>query len=209
MNIKEYSLKKDGEKYVTNNIKVKELRCKDGTDEIRQDYVTVCIAQFWRTLTNGPVIINSAFRTKNHNKKIGGVSNSSHLKSCALDIKKPAGFSTEILGNFLYSIGVERIKVVSSYVHFDIDDEKLKWLVGKFTKINIPYQNFLLKNGVKSYLVAIIQWKLNVLGYEAGIEDGIFGKNTEKAVRFYQEDMNLKSDGIIGINTWNKLFKNI
>lgn len=208
MNIKEYSLKKDGEKFVTNNIKVKELRCKDGTNAIRQDYVTVCIAQLWRTISNESVIINSAFRTKNHNKKIGGVSNSSHLKSCALDIKKPAGLSTEILGNFLYSIGVERIKVVSSYVHFDIDDTKLKWLVGKFTKINIQYQNFLLKNGVKSYLVAIIQWKLNELGYEAGIEDGIFGKNTEKAVSLYQEDMNLKVDGIVGLNTWNKLFKN-
>ena len=35
MNIKKYSLKKDGNKNITPNIKVRELRCKDGTDIIK------------------------------------------------------------------------------------------------------------------------------------------------------------------------------
>ena len=35
--------------------------------------------------------------------------------------------------------------------------------------------------------------------------DGIYGKNTEKAVREYQTKKNLKVDGIVGKNTWASL----
>jgi len=35
--------------------------------------------------------------------------------------------------------------------------------------------------------------------------DGIFGPETESAVRFFQEDTGLSVDGIVGPNTWNTL----
>ena len=35
--------------------------------------------------------------------------------------------------------------------------------------------------------------------------DGIFGENTQKAVRIFQSIFNLSVDGIIGFETWYKI----
>lgn len=37
--------------------------------------------------------------------------------------------------------------------------------------------------------------------------DGIFGFNTEQAVRAFQKDCALKSDGIVGAHSWSYLFE--
>lgn len=36
--------------------------------------------------------------------------------------------------------------------------------------------------------------------------DGIFGKQTEAAVKAYQERKGLVADGIVGLKAWNMLF---
>ncbi len=46
-------------------------------------------------------------------------------------------------------------------------------------------------------------------GYVAPPADGIFGPNTEKAVKKYQKEHNLVADGIIGPNTWRKIVDDI
>lgn len=48
------------------------------------------------------------------------------------------------------------------------------------------------------------QWQtfLNANGYQCGIIDGIFGKNTELAVKQWQAAHGLTADGIIGPKTW-------
>lgn len=37
------------------------------------------------------------------------------------------------------------------------------------------------------------------------VEDGLFGKATEAAVKAYQKKHGLKADGIVGVNTWKKI----
>ena len=37
--------------------------------------------------------------------------------------------------------------------------------------------------------------------------DGAFGEGTEKAVKTFQTKQNIEADGIVGMNTWNKLLK--
>jgi len=64
-----------------------------------------------------------------------------------------------------------------------------------------------LKKGDKNEYVLCWQRYLNLSGFFCGVEDGIFGKNTEKAVKDYQEAHGLKADGIIGKNTWNSVGK--
>lgn len=51
------------------------------------------------------------------------------------------------------------------------------------------------------------QWQafLNANDFPCGIIDGIFGKNTEKAVKQYQAAHGLVADGIIGPKTWASL----
>ncbi|MGC9497799.1 peptidoglycan-binding domain-containing protein [Streptomyces sp. WG7] len=45
----------------------------------------------------------------------------------------------------------------------------------------------------------------NLWGYDAGAEDGIFGPATETAIKAFQKDVGLASDGIVGPNTWRVL----
>jgi N-acetylmuramoyl-L-alanine amidase len=46
-----------------------------------------------------------------------------------------------------------------------------------------------------------VQRYLNSLGFHAGREDGIFGQDTDRAVRTFQENMGLPADGIVGAST--------
>ena len=55
----------------------------------------------------------------------------------------------------------------------------------------------------------IAQDDLNTLGYTTGGLDGIFGANTENAVKRYQASRGLAADGIIGCNTWRSLQENV
>ena len=60
----------------------------------------------------------------------------------------------------------------------------------------------ILKRGDKGEDVLQLQHLLNLKMYNAGVEDGIFGKNTEAAVKLLQADYGLKVDGIVGKDTW-------
>ena len=64
----------------------------------------------------------------------------------------------------------------------------------------------IVKNGSKGDLVKLVQLMLNENGYNCGAADGIFGTNTEKAVEKYQRAKGLSVDGIVGNNTYAKLF---
>lgn len=62
-----------------------------------------------------------------------------------------------------------------------------------------------LKKGAKNDYVLHWQKFLNQSGFFCGLEDGIFGKNTELAVKQYQMSKGLVADGIIGPKTWNSV----
>lgn len=59
--------------------------------------------------------------------------------------------------------------------------------------------------GAGSYYVRLLQSCLNYLGYNAGSADGIYGPNTESAIRSFQRNNGLSVDGIAGENTWRYL----
>jgi len=47
------------------------------------------------------------------------------------------------------------------------------------------------------------------LDFLHGNLDGIFGANTENAVKRYQASRGLSADGIIGCNTWRSLQEDV
>jgi N-acetylmuramoyl-L-alanine amidase len=49
--------------------------------------------------------------------------------------------------------------------------------------------------------VRSLQRKLNVLGFDAGREDGLFGRNTDRAIREFQRNVGDEPDGIVGLHT--------
>lgn len=61
-----------------------------------------------------------------------------------------------------------------------------------------------IKNGCRGEDVKTLQSTLNKNGYNLTV-DGIFGKNTETAVRDYQKKNALSIDGIVGAKTWTML----
>ena len=62
-----------------------------------------------------------------------------------------------------------------------------------------------LKSGSKGEDVKALQVLLNGYGYSCGKADGIFGSNTEKAVKAFQHDKGLEEDGIAGEDTMSAL----
>jgi len=77
-----------------------------------------------RAEANIPFIINSGYRTQKHNKKIGGVKSSSHLKGLAADIKCVDSRSRFIMLNSLISAGFTRIGIAKTFIHVDFDVDK-------------------------------------------------------------------------------------
>ena len=63
----------------------------------------------------------------------------------------------------------------------------------------------LLKVGTTSSEVVQVQTELNYLGYNVGKVDGIFGSNTQGAVKAFQTAESLSSDGVVGPITGNRL----
>jgi len=65
--------------------------------------------------------------------------------------------------------------------------------------------NMLLKVGSRGEAVKKLQENLNRLGFNCGAADGIFGPNTEAAVRAFQKAYGLAVDGIAGPATLGKI----
>jgi len=64
-----------------------------------------------------------------------------------------------------------------------------------------------LKVGSRGEKVSLLQKTLNNKGFSAGKVDGIFGKNTRKAVITFQKASKIKVDGIAGKQTQSKLYE--
>ena len=63
-----------------------------------------------------------------------------------------------------------------------------------------------LEMGSSGLQVQQLQEKLIALKYYGGPVDGKYGYSTVQAVRAFQTANGIKSDGVVGPNTWNKLF---
>lgn len=79
-------------------------------------------------------------------------------------------------------------------------------IVGNNTYAKL-FTDCLLKNGSRGELVKQLQTRLNEQGYKAGTADGIFGRNTEQAVKALQSVAGITVDGKVGKNTWTALLE--
>lgn len=85
----------------------------------------------------------------------------------------------------------------------------LDGIVGRNTwqaLLNINPASQVLKRGGKSSSVLFLQRLLLSYLYPISNLDGIFGGETERAVKAFQSENGLVADGIVGANTWRKLF---
>jgi len=77
-----------------------------------------------RAISSVPYKINSGYRTKEHNRKVGGSETSSHLLGCAADIHCNNSRIREKIMFGLISAGFQRIGIANTFIHCDIDPNK-------------------------------------------------------------------------------------
>ena len=198
---------------ISEHFKASEFACKDGTNTLLFDKDIISILERFREYVEAPVTINSAYRTKSYNRKVGGASNSYHLYGRAFDIPFISTYknltSVDKMCNFFNTLGLKGIIKYPNFVH--IDTRTTKYHANNsgshltFGTVNIPFKGN-LKEGSNNIYVGIMQYKLKMLGYNIGNSDMIFGTKTLNAVKEYQKVNGLSVDGIVGKNTWSKLF---
>ena len=64
-----------------------------------------------------------------------------------------------------------------------------------------------LRPGMHGDAIARLQERLQSLGIYSGSVDGVFGPETERAVKQAQRNNNLQPDGIVGPDTWRALLR--
>lgn len=123
-----YSKKKDGNKKLSENFKVKEFACSDGTDPVFVAPELVDVLQKIRTHFGKAVHVNSAYRTPARNKKVGGATYSQHLYGTAADIKI-TGISPKRVAEYVETIMPDSggIGIYSNFVHVDVREKKSRW----------------------------------------------------------------------------------
>lgn len=128
MTIKAYSKKKDGNKAISKNFKVKEFACSDGTDPIFIDSELVNILQKVRSHFGKSVTITSAYRTPTKNKAVGGTTYSQHLYGKAADIKVK-GVAPKKVASYVETLLKNKggIGIYNSFTHIDVRSTKARW----------------------------------------------------------------------------------
>lgn len=121
---------------LTKNFKLSEFDCKDGSEMPSQLLPNVLelaeSLQELRESINSPIKINSAYRSLEHNSKIGGSKSSQHLFGKAADIvvkgKTPAQVATMI--KLLILEGKMKqggIGIYDNFTHYDTRGYKARW----------------------------------------------------------------------------------
>lgn len=77
-----------------------------------------------REIAGVPFVINSGFRTPEHNRAVGGSPTSSHLTGHAADIMCKSGGRRLLIVRALFQAGFKRIGIAKTFIHVDNDPGK-------------------------------------------------------------------------------------
>lgn len=189
--------------YVTGRtLTVKEFRGSSNSNLLWTEKRAMLAWNSQRYIYGKPIKVGYAFRRPWE----GGHSTlSQHYAGLAFDVGQTL---TTTERNNLYNSAVnsgvwtyvEPQILTPTWIHFDKRRGNPACSTGGYPQIQM---------GSRGAYVMIAQDDLNTLGYKTGGLDGIFGSNTQTAVKSYQQNKGLAVDGIIGCNTWRSLQEDV
>ncbi|TWM85108.1 N-acetylmuramoyl-L-alanine amidase XlyA [Bacillus licheniformis] len=145
-------------------------------------------------------------------KPLSGKKTSSSAKPSPSPVSKAAEYKIE-KGDTIWGIAKELKVGVEDILKLNPGIDPTKLQIGQTIKVkgapstsnggSKAVRN--LKAGMSGSDVKKLQSKLNSLGFNAGKVDGIFGSQTESAVKQFQKAVGIAVDGIVGPNTRSKL----
>jgi uncharacterized protein YcbK (DUF882 family) len=121
---------------ITENFSLSEFDCKDGTElpsALLHNILELADnLQVLRDYLGVPVKINSAYRSLEHNRKIGGSTSSQHLLGKAADIVVKFKTPDEVANAIKYLISEGKMKqgglsAYDTFTHYDIRGYKARW----------------------------------------------------------------------------------
>lgn len=121
---------------LTENFSLDEFKSKDGSAfpaEVVQNLgVLAKQLQALRDHLKKPITITSGYRSKEHNKKIGGALDSFHVRGMAADIQvagmKPKEVAEEIEKLIKEGKIMEGgIGIYNSWIHYDFRNKRIRW----------------------------------------------------------------------------------
>lgn len=123
------------ERHLTPHFTLDEVRCRCcgslGGDEVVSNARRLAkLLEFVRAGYQRPMVVRSWYRCPAHNKAVGGVPNSYHMRGLAADIAIKSGEERYHLVRAAQAAGVERIGVYLKFVHLDIgpDPAPVLWV---------------------------------------------------------------------------------
>ena len=189
--------------YVTGRtLTVKEFRGSSNSNLLWTEKRAMLAWNSQRYIYGKPIKVGYAFRRPWE----GGHSTlSQHYAGLAFDVGQTL---TTTERNNLYNSAVnsgvwtyvEPQILTPTWIHFDKRRGNPACSTGGYPQIQV---------GSRGAYVMIAQDDLNTLGYKTGGLDGIFGSNTQTAVKSYQQNKGLAVDGIVGCNTWRSLQEDV
>ena len=127
--IKTFSMKTDSDKKLSEHFTVREFACHDGSDTVKIDMQLIRQLETIRAHFGGkPIHINSAYRTPEHNAKVGGSKNSYHMKGMAADIVVQ-GVDSRTVAQYAESLGINGIGwyEAKKFTHLDNRSRRVRW----------------------------------------------------------------------------------
>ncbi|MFV0516302.1 MAG: peptidoglycan-binding domain-containing protein [Aminipila sp.] len=181
-----------------NTLTVSEFRGSSKSDLLWTEKRAMQAWNSFRFMYGEPIYIGFAFKRPYEG---GHGQQSQHYAGVAFDVAQNlTNIQRASMRNLAYNSGlwgyVEPVSISPTWVHLDRRRGTPACASGGYP---------VLRQGSIGSYVLILQDALNHLGYTTGGLDGIFGVTTTNAVKSFQIQQDLFSDGIAGCLTWSTL----
>lgn len=211
---------------LSKNFKVKEFACKGGSccKEVKIDEKLVDYLQNIRNHFNASLTINSAYRCTEHNKKVGGSSNSNHTKGKAADIVVK-GINPLEVAKYAESLGIKGIGLYDTFVHIDTRENKFFWYSSKQEPLStfggtydkkkkpkpdknvLAFQKAAIADGFKLKADGIWGKESIATAKKAICKKQLIGYKNKNLTKLVQNAVGIKADGKFGTDTKNAVIK--